>query len=192
MVIVGHGARADERHADGIRTSRTKTMRIDPRGVLVFASRPYYPAHYDRRRVHALDRGAKSQTSTRGIPTMASDKPIRVAIIGLGFGAEFIPIYQNHPDAEMYAICRRDQAGLDEVRRPVRHQGPLHRLSRTCSRTRKSTPSTSTRRSPTTPGMSIAALKAGKHVACTVPMATIDRGVQAGRRGPARPAARST
>ena len=45
---------------------------------------------------------------------MASDKPIRVAIIGLGFGAEFIPIYQNYPGAEMYAICRRDRKGLDE------------------------------------------------------------------------------
>ena len=40
---------------------------------------------------------------------MATDKKIRVAIVGLGYGAEFIPIYQNHPDAEMYAICRRDK-----------------------------------------------------------------------------------
>ena len=40
---------------------------------------------------------------------MASEKPIRVAIIGLGFGAEFIPIYQKYPGAEMYAICRRDR-----------------------------------------------------------------------------------
>src|SRR5260370_21259186 len=38
---------------------------------------------------------------------------IRVAIVGLGFGAEFIPIYQSHPDAEMYAVCRRDKAGLE-------------------------------------------------------------------------------
>src|SRR5262249_30018301 len=37
-----------------------------------------------------------------------------VAIIGLGFGAEFIPIYQNYPGAEIYAICRRDRKGLDE------------------------------------------------------------------------------
>ena len=41
------------------------------------------------------------------------DKKVRVAIVGLGFGAEFIPIYQRHPDAEMYAICRRDKAELD-------------------------------------------------------------------------------
>ena len=44
-----------------------------------------------------------------------SEKKIRVAIIGLGFGAEFIPIYQRHPNAEMYAISRRDKKELDAV-----------------------------------------------------------------------------
>ena len=44
---------------------------------------------------------------------MSADKKIRVAIVGLGFGAEFIPIYQRHPNAEMYAICRRDRKELD-------------------------------------------------------------------------------
>ena len=43
---------------------------------------------------------------------MASKK-VRVAIVGLGFGAEFIPIYQAHPDAEMYAICRRNETELN-------------------------------------------------------------------------------
>ena len=38
-----------------------------------------------------------------------SKKKINVAIVGLGFGAEFIPIYQRHPDANMYAICQRDR-----------------------------------------------------------------------------------
>jgi hypothetical protein len=33
-----------------------------------------------------------------------SKKKINVAIIGLGFGSEFIPIYQNHPHANMHAI----------------------------------------------------------------------------------------
>ena len=42
-----------------------------------------------------------------------TDQKIRVAIVGLGFGAEFIPIYQRHPNAEMYAICRRDRKELD-------------------------------------------------------------------------------
>ena len=42
------------------------------------------------------------------------DKKIRVAIVGLGFGAEFIPIYQNHPYAEMTAICRRSKTEMDK------------------------------------------------------------------------------
>ena len=44
-----------------------------------------------------------------------SDKKVRVAIIGLGFGAEFIPIYQNHPHAEMYAICQRSPEKLKQI-----------------------------------------------------------------------------
>jgi len=43
-----------------------------------------------------------------------SDK-LKVAIVGLEFGAEFIPIYQRHPDAEMYAICQRTRSSLDAV-----------------------------------------------------------------------------
>ena len=43
------------------------------------------------------------------------NKKIRVAIVGLGFGAEFIPIYQKHPDADMAAICQRNQEKLDAV-----------------------------------------------------------------------------
>src|SRR5690606_36987298 len=42
-------------------------------------------------------------------------KQLNVAIIGLGFGAEFIPIYQRHPDANMYAICQRNAEKLNEI-----------------------------------------------------------------------------
>jgi predicted dehydrogenase len=31
-------------------------------------------------------------------------KKINIAIIGLGFGAEFIPIYQAHPNANLIAV----------------------------------------------------------------------------------------
>ena len=41
-----------------------------------------------------------------------SQKKINIAIIGLGFGAEFIPIYQKHPLANMYAICQRNQVSI--------------------------------------------------------------------------------
>src|SRR5437764_11197225 len=46
-------------------------------------------------------------------PTPMADK-VRVALVGLGFGAEFIPIYQAHPSAEMYALCRRSAQALNE------------------------------------------------------------------------------
>ena len=44
-----------------------------------------------------------------------NQEKINVAIVGLGFGAEFIPIYQNHPNTNMYAICQRDRARLNEI-----------------------------------------------------------------------------
>ena len=40
---------------------------------------------------------------------------INVAIIGLGFGAEFIPIYQRHPNANMYAICQRNEEKMNQI-----------------------------------------------------------------------------
>ncbi|MDG2469935.1 MAG: Gfo/Idh/MocA family oxidoreductase, partial [Pirellulaceae bacterium] len=42
-------------------------------------------------------------------------KPINVAMVGLGFGAEFLPIYQNHPQANAYAICRRNEIALHQT-----------------------------------------------------------------------------
>jgi len=42
-------------------------------------------------------------------------RKVKVAVVGLGFGAEFIPIYQKHPDAECYAICRRNEKQLNEI-----------------------------------------------------------------------------
>ena len=45
---------------------------------------------------------------------MSIENP-RVAIIGLGFGAEFIPIYQRHPNAEIVAICQRNEESLNKI-----------------------------------------------------------------------------
>ena len=36
-----------------------------------------------------------------------SNKQINIAIVGLGFGAEFIPIYQKYPNVNLIAICQR-------------------------------------------------------------------------------------
>lgn len=100
-----------------------------------------------------------------------SDKKINIAIIGLGFGAEFIPIYQRHPQANMMAICRRDQAELDKCgdefgveKRFTDYDALL--ADPEIDAVHINTPI------PDHAAQSIKALKAGKHVACTVPMAT--------------------
>ena len=101
----------------------------------------------------------------------ALPKKINVAIVGLGFGKEFIPIYQQHPNTNMYAICQRTREKLDEtasmygvekrytsfeelIKDPavdaVHINSPIHLHA----------------------PQAIAALNAGKHVACTVPAAT--------------------
>ncbi|MFM7213677.1 MAG: Gfo/Idh/MocA family protein, partial [Verrucomicrobiota bacterium] len=98
-------------------------------------------------------------------------RKLNIAIVGLGFGAEFIPIYQRHPQANMYAVCQRSKEKLDAVgqafgvekryqsfedliRDPkvdaVHINSPIHLHA----------------------SQSIAALRAGKHVACTVPACT--------------------
>ena len=96
---------------------------------------------------------------------------MKVAIAGLGFGAEFIPIYQAHPDAELVAICQRTEASLNQI---GDHFGVPNRYSTfeallqdpDVDAVHINTPI------PDHADQSIAALEAGKHVACTVPMAT--------------------
>jgi predicted dehydrogenase len=102
---------------------------------------------------------------------MAGEKPIRVAIVGLGFGAEFIPIYQQYPGAEIYAICRRDQKGLDDC---GERYGIKNRFTDFRDLLRDASVDAVHINSPIPDhaSMSIEALKAGKHVACTVPMGT--------------------
>jgi len=96
-------------------------------------------------------------------------RPVRVAIIGLGFGAEFIPIYQAHPDAEMYAICRRNRAELDRCGEQF---GIKARYSSYDELLQDPNVDAVHINSPIPDHapQAIAALKAGKHVACTVPM----------------------
>ena len=98
-------------------------------------------------------------------------RQINIAIVGLGFGAEFIPIYQRHPLANMYAICQRNPEKLKAIgdafgveRRYTSYQELL--ADPKVDAVHINTPI------PDHAPQSIAALKAGKHVACTVPMAT--------------------
>lgn len=98
-------------------------------------------------------------------------KKVNVAMVGLGFGAEFIPIYQRHPNANVVAICRRNEKDLNEV-------GDRFGIAKRYQEFDKvledpevdfvhiNSPI------PDHAWMSMRALQAGKHVMCTVPMAT--------------------
>jgi predicted dehydrogenase len=96
---------------------------------------------------------------------------VRIAIVGLGFGAEFIPIYQAHPDAEMYAVCQRN---ADNLRAVADRFGVPQRYTSFDDLLRDPQVDAVHINSPIPDhaAMSIKALRAGKHVACTVPMGT--------------------
>lgn len=98
-------------------------------------------------------------------------KKFRVAMVGLGFGAEFIPIYQKHPNTEVVAICRRNEAEMNKVgdhfgiaKRYTHFEDVLGDASIDFVHINSPIPDHA--------WMSMQALKAGKHVMCTVPMAT--------------------
>src|SRR3978361_1780734 len=96
---------------------------------------------------------------------------VRVAIIGLGFGAEFIPIYQNHPDAEMYAICQRNRDMLKQIGEAFKVDKRYTSFDELLADPNVDAVHINTPIPDHAP-QSLKALEAGKHVACTVPMAT--------------------
>src|ERR1700733_10257972 len=100
-----------------------------------------------------------------------SEKLINEGIFGLGFGAEFIPIYQRHPHAKMYAICQRTKEKLDQV---GNQYGVERRFTSFEELLKDPAVDVVHINSPIHlhAPQSIAALNAGKHVACTVPAAT--------------------
>lgn len=98
-------------------------------------------------------------------------KKFKVAMVGLGFGAEFIPIYQRHPLGTVEAICRRNEKELNTVgdrfgiaKRYTKYEQVLSDPAIDFVHINSPIPDHG--------WMSIEALKAGKHVMCTVPMST--------------------
>ena len=97
--------------------------------------------------------------------------PVNVAMVGLGFGAEFLPIYQAHPHAAVRAICRRDEAKLNACgdrfgvgTRYTKYEDVLADPAVDFVHINSPIPDHAR--------MTLRALDAGKHVMCTVPMAT--------------------
>ncbi|MCM2372610.1 Gfo/Idh/MocA family protein [Aporhodopirellula aestuarii] len=100
-----------------------------------------------------------------------SVQPVRMAMIGLGFGAEFIPIYQAHPNAEVVAVCRRNEVEMNKTADQFGISGRYTEFEQVLE-----APNVDCVHINSPIGdhawMSLRALDAGKHVMCTVPMAT--------------------
>ncbi len=102
---------------------------------------------------------------------MSADRKIRVALVGLGFGAEFVPIYLHHPNVKSLTICDTDPKVVNAVgdrfmiaNRKTDLNDVLN--SDEIDAVHLVTPI------PLHAQHTIAVLKSGKHCACTVPMAT--------------------
>ena len=102
-----------------------------------------------------------------------SQRKVNVGIVGLGFGKEFIPIYQNHPNGGKVAICTRNPETLKVV-------GDLFGIPTDLRYTNYDDMVRNEELESihiVTPILehyhqTVTALEAGKHTACTVPMAT--------------------
>ena len=96
---------------------------------------------------------------------------LRVAVAGLGFGAEFVPIYKDHPDVASVAICDSDTKRLDTV-------GERFGIAQRFRSVRDLVNAADVDAVHLVTGIpdhashSIDVLASGKHCACTVPMAT--------------------
>src|SRR3990172_9754680 len=102
---------------------------------------------------------------------MKKSPPVKVAMIGLGFGAEFIPIYQRHPQTEVVAVCRRNQSEMNKLADAFKIGKRYTKFEQVLADpdidfVHINSPI------PDHAWMSQEALQAGKHVMCTVPMAT--------------------
>jgi predicted dehydrogenase len=99
-------------------------------------------------------------------------KKITVVSVGMGFGKEFIPIYQQHPNIEAVGICTRNPETLRELKEKFNLSDDLIFTDFEEVVKREDvdaihvvTPV------PEHAKMTLASLNANKHTACTIPMA---------------------
>lgn len=96
---------------------------------------------------------------------------LHVGIVGLGFGAEFVPIYQRHPAVGEVSIADADPARLAQVGDAF---GVLRRHASLESLLENPGVDAVHLLTPVSfhAGQAVATLQAGKHCACAVPMGT--------------------
>ena len=94
---------------------------------------------------------------------------LRVGVAGLGFGGEFVPIYKEYEKAECVAVCRRSEKELNEFADQQGIEKRYTNLDDMIADPDIDAIHINTALLDHAP-QAIKALKAGKHVASTVPM----------------------
>ncbi|WGM20302.1 Gfo/Idh/MocA family oxidoreductase [Paenarthrobacter sp. OM7] len=102
--------------------------------------------------------------------TVENDRRPVVAVAGLGFGAEFAPIYRDHPDVQRVVICDGDEEVLNRVGDELGIEERYLSLEDVLAQPHIDAVHLVTAL-PDHGEQSIAVLKSGKHCASTVPMA---------------------
>jgi predicted dehydrogenase len=102
---------------------------------------------------------------------MANEDKLRVAVVGLGFGAQFVPIYLDHPDIESVAICDKDENRLRDVGDAFGIKLRFKDVGEVVA-TNDIDAVHLVSGIPDHAWQTVAVLNSGKHCACTVPMAT--------------------
>jgi len=101
---------------------------------------------------------------------MNAGTKIRVALVGMNFGAYWVPLYRDHPDVEFVGICERDP---DLLERAVEQHG-VARQHRDIEEVVASEDYDAVHLFTGIPehaAQSVAVLDSGKHCACAIPMA---------------------
>jgi len=112
-----------------------------------------------------------NQNLEEGEDAMSSSQKIRVALVGLGFGAEFIPIYLHHPNVESLTICDLDTEKLKRTGDKFMVKRRVSNLQQIINSDEYDAVHLVTP-IPFHAKQTVAVLESGKHCACTVPMAT--------------------
>ncbi len=95
---------------------------------------------------------------------------LSVAVVGLGFGGCFPAIYLDHPDVRAVAVCERDESRLRAITERFRFAAVYRDLGEVLRSDVDAVHLVSG--IPDHARQALAVLNAGKHCACTVPMAT--------------------
>jgi predicted dehydrogenase len=96
---------------------------------------------------------------------------LNVALVGLGFGSAFAPIYRKHPDIGRLVLCDANAGRLRDLQAKLGLKDAVATLAEVLADPSIDAVHLNTG-IPDHARHAIAALDAGKHCACTVPMAT--------------------